>query len=231
MINNNDVWLVVPVYNESEKIISVLKDILNSFQNIIVIDDGSFDNTYLLLKKSNLKISILRHVVNLGQGAALQTGIKYALNNNARFIITFDSDGQHQVKDALNLLNHVNINDYKIICGSRFLNKNNIKNIPFAKYVVLRLAVIFTKIMTGINVTDAHNGLRLITASAAKQVYLKQNRMSHATEIMFIIKNNNIDYFEIPVDVLYTDYSIKKGQKIFNLFTILFDLFLGKFDK
>ena len=230
MNNLKDSWIVVPAYNEEFVIGSVLEKLMEFFDpiRVVVVDDCSTDSTGGIANK--LGCSVLTHPINLGQGAALQTGIDYALSKGAEFIVTFDSDGQHKVEDALRMLALLNRGDFKIICGSRFMGIKSQK-MTFSKLLTLKMAVIFTRLTTGLNVTDAHNGLRVMTRSAAKCINIRQNRMAHASEIMGLIKNNNINYEEVPVEIIYTNYSIGKGQKISNSINIILDLLIGRFDK
>jgi glycosyltransferase involved in cell wall biosynthesis len=223
-------WVIIPAYNESQAICPVLDELKLYFNRhqIVVIDDCSSDQTAAVTKE--IGCAVITHPINLGQGAAIQTGLVYALHHGAEFIITFDSDGQHRVTDAVNMLNTLNTNECKVVCGSRFLGVKA-KNMSISKLLTLKLAIFFTRITTGIKVTDAHNGLRVITKSAAKLINIKQNRMAHASELIKIIKNNNINYIEYPVQIIYTPYSINKGQKISNSINILIDLLIGRFDK
>lgn len=224
---NSQVWIVIPAYNESSVIADVLCKLKENFkaEQIVVVDDCSVDLTASVVRENSC--TLLSHPINLGQGAALQTGITFALENGAEFIVTFDSDGQHRVEDALNMLTQVQSGECKIVCGSRFLGLEA-KNLSFSKLITLKLAVIFTKLTTGVSVTDAHNGLRVMTRSAARLINLKQNRMAHASELIGIIKKNNIEYMEYPVKIIYSDYSMNKGQKISNSFNIILDLLIGR---
>jgi glycosyltransferase involved in cell wall biosynthesis len=222
------VWVVIPAYNESSVIGDVIINIKENFPNIVVIDDFSTDLTKDISLRSGAHV--VRHPINLGQGAALQTGIDYALQNNADFIITFDADGQHRVEDALSLVKKINKEKLDIVCGSRFLGVNSI-TLPLKRKILLRLAAIFTRISTGTPVTDAHNGLRILNQRAASKIKITQNRMAHASEIISQIKEHNLKYGEIPVTILYTPYSISKGQKMSNSINILIELFLGRIGK
>lgn len=228
-MRSSDVWIVVPAYNESEVLESVLNRIIEEFgNNIVLVDDCSSDNTAWVARQLN--IDVISHPINLGQGAALQTGIERALRLGAKAIVTMDSDGQHRVEDAKSMVKKLNLNSSEVICGSRFLGVEPV-NMPRSKWITLRLATIFTKMLTGVPVTDAHNGLRALTRSAAMKIHITQNRMAHATEIIKLFKKNNIKYSEFPVQIIYSEYSIRKGQKITNSLNILMDLLLGGISK
>jgi glycosyltransferase involved in cell wall biosynthesis len=221
---NYDTWILVPAYNEARVIGRVIGELKLHFSNVLVIDDCSSDNTRF---ESILKGAlVVRHPINLGQGAALQTGMEYALSNGAQAIITFDSDGQHRVEDAILIANIIDRDGKEAICGSRFLGIEA-DNMPLSKKITLKMATIFTKIITGMSVTDAHNGLRGFSREAALSIYITQNRMAHATEIISLIKKNNINYKEVPVKIIYSTYSMEKGQRITNSLNIILDLLVG----
>ena len=228
LIKSKGIFIVIPVYNEQEVILTVIKDLLPYEYNLIVVDDGSNSNLELLLH--GLSIFIVRHRINLGQGAALQTGIAFALSKNAEYIITFDADGQHDPADIEKLIEKMNASSSDIVFGSRFL-KGAIHNMPLKRKVVLQTARFLNYIFTGILLSDAHNGLRAMNKKAGDSIQLKENRMAHATEILYQVKKNKLKYTEAPVTVRYTPYSIKKGQTIKSSFRILLDIILNKLFK
>lgn len=224
MKKNDNTWFIIPAFNEEETIATVLNEVFQYFNNIIVVNDASTDATAVIANQHAAKV--VNHPINLGQGAAIQTGIEFALLKGAEILVTFDADGQHRVEDALEMIKKINIENPEIICGSRFLGIDAI-NMPRRKRFTLKLAVLFTRLISKINVTDAHNGLRVITYSAAKRININQNKMAHATEIICQIRKKGIEYKEHPVKIIYTDYSINKGQKISNSLNILLDLLIG----
>ena len=179
----------------------------------------------------------MRHGLNRGQGAALQTGIDFSLEKEADIIITFDADGQHQVTDIERLVEPIIKGEVDVVLGSRFISSPKSKvqspksTIPFLRVVVLKLAVFFDRFRTGLKITDTHNGLRAFSYKAAQKIKMTQDGMAHASEILERVASNNLRYKEIPVSIKYTDYSKKKGQSIFNSFKILADLILGKISK
>ena len=209
----NEIYVVIPVFNESYTVQSVLEDLLKYTNNIIIVDDGSTDNTYNIIK--NLNVKILRHFNNLGQGAALRTGIEFCIENKAKYILTFDADGQHQASDIPNMYNEIIVNKLDIVLGSRFLG--SAVDMPHAKYILLKIALFFTRIISNINLTDVHNGLRLFTLDTAMKLDLSENNMSHASSIIDSIKKKKLHFKEVPVNILYTPYSINKGQSYFEI--------------
>ena len=220
-------WLVVPAYNEGSVIRSVIAEIVTRFENVVVVDDGSQDVTGR--EAAEAGATVLTHAVNLGQGAALQTGITYALRRHAQFIVTFDADGQHSLDDVDTMLEMLVSQHCDVVLGSRFLGST--ENLPFLRRYVLKLAVIFTRLSSGMNLTDTHNGLRVFTSDAAQGIRLQQNGMAHASEILKQIATLKHKYVEAPIHIRYTEYSLKKGQKLSNAFRILMDLFVARMTK
>jgi polyprenyl-phospho-N-acetylgalactosaminyl synthase len=222
-----DTWIVIPCFNEDVTIENVVNSIANLGHSIVVVDDGSLTPVKERINKSN--VHVCRHIINLGQGAAIQTGIKYALLHNAKFIVTFDADGQHRVEDIKQVVAPLLSGEYDVVLGSRFIKGGDALDIPKTKALILQLAILFTKLTTGLKVTDTHNGLRAFTNLAASKIQISQNGMAHATEILVEIKRNAFRYTETPVTILYTEYSLSKGQKISNAFNIVWDSMMGIF--
>lgn len=223
--NSRILWIIIPAYNEATTIINVIEEVTRQFSNVVVVDDGSSDNTSELAAKSGL-VHVLRHMFNLGQGAALQTGIIYALEKGADFIVTFDADGQHDINDVHLLISELDRSGVEVALGSRFLG--DAIGMSRRRRILLKAAIFFTYFTTGLKLTDAHNGLRLLTRTAAKKINLTRNRMAHASELIEIIAFSKISFIEVPVTILYTDYSRQKGQRVFDAFSILFDLFVKR---
>jgi glycosyltransferase involved in cell wall biosynthesis len=222
----NNVFIIVPAYNEQEVIRDVLKGLLQYPYKIVVVDDGSVPSLQQPLSDLN-GIIYIRHKVNLGQGAALQTGIDYALRHNAAYIVTFDADGQHSAADIERLLAPLQKKEAVVALGSRFLGKN-MHNAPASRTRLLKAGRWVNYFFTGLYLSDAHNGLRAMTREAASKIRLKENRMAHATEFLFAIRKYKLAYKEVAATVLYTDYSRAKGQSVFNSIRIFFDLVLHK---
>lgn len=224
LINNSEIFVIVPVYNEGIIVKTTVLELLNKGYKTIIVDDGSDFKVHHTLK--GLPVYLITHPINLGQGAALQTGIKFALEKNAKYIITFDADGQHRVSDISLLIDTLINSNADIVLGSRFLLSNN--NIPIKRKLLLHVGRYFNFIATGVMLTDAHNGLRAIKNHAANKICIRQNRMAHATEFLSQIKKHNLKFIEAPVHILYTNYSLKKGQNLFSSFRIVFDTLLNK---
>ena len=165
----------------------------------------------------------MRHPINLGQGAALQTGFECALAAGASHIVTFDADGQHHVEDIGPMLERLTKTGADLALGSRFLG--TAIGMRQSRRWLLRAAIIFTMLTTGLRLSDCHNGLRVLTANAARKLTVRQNRMAHASEILANIHKHNLRFVEVPVTISYTDYSRQKGQSFVDAFAICRDLF------
>lgn len=220
------VHFIIPAFNEEHSIFEVVTEVVQAGYAVIVVDDCSADATKVLAQRAGA--CVLRHQINLGQGAALQTGIEYALETGAEILVTFDSDGQHRLVDAEKLIACIKTGQTDIAIGSRFLGIEAL-NMPTHKKWLLKLATIFTQLITQTRVTDAHNGLRAFTADFAKTLDITHNGMAHATEIIF--KTKGYRYQEIPVQIIYSQYSLNKGQKSLNSINILIDLMSSIFHK
>jgi glycosyltransferase involved in cell wall biosynthesis len=211
--------IVIPSYNEEHAIGGVVLELTASWPHVVVVDDGSTDGTGAVAGRSGA--TVLTHVVNRGQGAALQTGIDYALERGARVIVTFDSDGQHRAEDVAALVKPIEEGRAEAVLGSRFLGST--ESMPRRRGLLLRAAVLFTRITSGARVTDTHNGLRAFSAAAARKIHIQLDRMAHASEIVDQIAARGIRFVEVPVHVRYSDYSRRKGQSSLGAFRVLFD--------
>jgi len=220
-------WVVIPAFNETDVIRDVVKGVRAFYPDVVVVDDCSADDTVEMALHAGA--TVIRHPINLGQGAALQTGIRYALGRGAQYIVTFDADGQHR-PDDINVLVDTHLRTgADIVLGSRFLGQS--ENIPWLRKMLLRLAIIFTRVESGLKLTDAHNGLRMLTRRAAEGIRIRQNRMAHASEIIHQIARLKLTIAEAPVTIVYTEYSLRKGQRLSNAISILADLFVARLKK
>ena len=215
------VWIVVPAYKEAATIAAVVASLrAEGYDRICVVNDGSPDNTGALALAAGAHV--LRHVVNRGQGAALQTGISYALAQGADYICTFDADGQHSPGSVTDLLHALERSGADVALGSRFLGKQS--RVPPLRRLLLKAALAFTHMHARVPVTDTHNGLRLFTQRAAAAIRIEQAGMAHASEILQKLGAARLRFVEVPVEIRYTAYSRKKGQSGFDSVKILLDL-------
>ncbi|MBP7390077.1 MAG: glycosyltransferase family 2 protein, partial [Chitinophagales bacterium] len=187
-IENHKVYVIVPSFNEGMVIASTIAPLIKEGYNVVVIDDCSSDNTEESL--AHFPIHYLRHELNLGQGAALQTGIDYALNEGAEYLVMFDADGQHNFQEIPNLLLPIIEGRADITMGTRFKRDEDVAQIPVSRKVILRGAILVNGLFTGMWLTDAHNGFRAMNRAAMEKIRMSENRMAHATEILSIVKRS-----------------------------------------
>lgn len=223
-MSSSKIWVVVPAFNEADVLGQTLDGLLLRFRKIVVVDDCSKDETGEVAFGRGAYVC--RHPVNLGQGAAIQTGIDFALGEGAEYLITFDADGQHRPEDATAMVTELMRSKSDVVLGSRFLGAA--VGISRTRKALLKAAVLFTRLSTGLKITDAHNGLRVFTRAAAVKIKLRQNRMAHASEILNQIASQGLRYKEHPVTITYTEYSKAKGQRLAGAARIMLDLFLRR---
>jgi glycosyltransferase involved in cell wall biosynthesis len=222
--SEDGIFIVIPAYNESAIITSVIDPILKIYKNVVVVDDGSKDGTSLLLKSS--RVFLLRHIINRGQGAALQTGIQFSLLQGADIIVTFDADGQHNESDIRSLIEPILKGECDVTLGSRFLGQAH--GIPISRRYVLRIGILFTRIVSHIRISDIHNGLRAFSRQAARSLCISMDRMAHASEILDQIQKSGWRYKEVPVNVYYSRYSLTKGQSSWSALKIALQVLTKK---
>ncbi|UQX88684.1 glycosyltransferase family 2 protein [Jatrophihabitans telluris] len=221
--DNLDVWVIVRCFNEASVVRGVIEELRGHFPNVIGVDDGSTDESAAEMLAAGAMV--VRHPVNLGGGAALQTGLEFALlDHGAAYVVCFDGDGQHRAEDAAAMVDHIRSTEVDILIGSRFLG--SAQDMPRSRGVLLRLGRAFERLSTGIKLTDAHNGLRVFSRRFAATVDLQMNDMAYASELLGIIKRSGLAFAEYPVTVRYTDYSRAKGQRSINSVNIATDVWL-----
>lgn len=224
--DTRDTWLVIPCFNEAAVIGEVIAHARRTFPNIVAVDDGSRDGSAAAIHDAGAWL--VRHPVNIGQGAAIQTGVEFArAQPGARFFVTFDADGQHQVKDVLTMLRRVREEDLDIVVGTRFGGQDQ-SQVPLAKRIVLKTAVALSSRTRRLGLSDAHNGLRVFNKRFADALNLRMNGMSHASEFIAIMDRGEWRVSEEPVDILYTEYSMSKGQSLLNGVNIIADELLTR---
>jgi glycosyltransferase involved in cell wall biosynthesis len=222
----HDVWIVVPAFNEASVISDVVTDIRSVFDHVVCVDDGSRDDTAEQAWRAGAHV--VRHPVNLGQGAAIQTGVEYARSQpQAAMFATFDADGQHRVKDVMRMLDRLTGEDLDIVVGTRFADRAPV-DMPALRRLLFPLIAKLSPASRKLGLTDAHNGLRVFNRTVADGLNLTMNGMAHASEIVAEIVENGWRVAEEPVEILYTDYSMSKGQPLVNGVNIIFDGLLRK---
>ena len=213
--------IVIPAHNEEKRIGSVVQSLFEHVDKVIVVDDASVDNTSEDGRKAGAVV--LNHKINLGQGAALETGHEYARKINADYVLHFDGDGQFHVEDVIPAFESLKKEKADILFGSRFLD--NRSNMPwFKRYILSPIGHLVNIIFGAVRLTDVHNGFRILNKRALNKIIISQDRMAHATEILALTKKHNLKYIEFPVKVTYHEY----GQSATGGFKIVRDLLWGK---
>jgi glycosyltransferase involved in cell wall biosynthesis len=210
---------VIAAFQEGKVIGDVVREVVRAGWSVVVVDDGSTDNTSAEARAAGALV--IRHALNRGQGASLQTGIDYALRRGARYLVTFDADGQHNASEIPALL--AALADADVALGSRFLG--TIEGAQQGRRALLRTAIVVSNGLSGMKLTDAHCGLRAFRREAAAALRMTQDRMAHASELLRKIKTSNLRVVEVPVTVRYTEHSLSKGQSGLQAVRILFDYF------
>ncbi len=228
MTRNKDTYIIVRVYNEASVVRRVVEKILEKYEYVVCVDDGSHDDSVEEILKT--KAFLVRHPVNLGAGAALQTGIEFALEDkNAQIFACFDADGQHSLDDLTKMVDMLRHEKLDMVIGSRFMGKT--EGMSLFKGLLLKLAIIFSNGTSGVKLTDAHNGLRVFNRHAAETMQLTVPGFGYASEMTERISQNGYTYKEAPVTITYSDYSKAKGQPMLNSVNIAFDLLLNRISK
>jgi glycosyltransferase involved in cell wall biosynthesis len=216
--------VVIAAYNEATCIERVVREVREIIPNVIVVDDGSTDETVQAARRS--ASFVLRHAINRGQGAALQTGIDFALRRGAKYIVTFDADGQHDPADIAAMLVPIVNCQCEITLGSRFLG--TAENLPSSRKLMIQMGILFTRLANGVRLTDSHNGFRAFSRRAAEKLNITLDRMAHASELIDQIAASGLPFKEVPVHIRYTEYSLAKGQSSLGAFRIVLHYLIGK---
>ena len=218
------VWIIVPAYNEAGRLAATLRLLVVCGCPVVVVDDGSTDRTFEVAQAQ--AAWALRHVFNRGQGAALQTGLDFALRQGAQVLVTFDADGQHSVADLERIVRPILDGEADVVLGSRFLGQTI--DLPPARRLVLKAGVLFTRVFSRIAVTDTHNGFRAFSRAAARRIRIRQDRMAHGSEILDQIRLSGLRFREAPVTIRYTPETLRKGQSSWNALRIVAQLLVGR---
>ena len=224
MKQTTDTWIVVPAYNEAELLAESLESLCRLYTNIVVVDDGSDDETWEVAQR--FPVHLLSHLMNRGQGAALRTGLDFGLAMGAQILVTFDADGQHIAEDIEALVQPICQGEADVALGSRFLG--TVEGMPLMRRIVLKAGVMFTRLFSRIRVTDTHNGLRAFSSDAAKKIQIFEDGFAHASEIIDEIYRQNLRYSEVPVQVHYSSQSMTKGQSNWNALKIAGQFLVGR---
>jgi len=210
------ITVVVPAHNEEDRIGEVLKDLKKTKLPVVVVDDGSTDKTYQIAKKH--KITVLRHQVNLGKGAALKTGCEAAFSMGAEAVILMDSDGQHKTEDLPYFIDALEKDKFDVVFGSRNLSHG----VPLVRYMGNKTASVLVSFLFGIYVSDLICGFRGLSKKAFKRLNWESTGYGVETEMAIKTGKYGLKHCEVPVQTIY--YDSVKGVTILDAFNILFDV-------
>ncbi len=218
---------IIAAYNEVTRVAASVRDALAFVDAVVVVDDCSRDGTGLVAREAGA--IVLTHAINRGQGAALQTGTDYALAHlSPDVLVHFDADGQMQGSEIASLIEPIVAGRADIVLGSRFLSKKA-ENMPAIRKLILQGGIIFTAVLSGIRITDSQNGFRALSKQAASELKITLDRMSHASEILDLIKVHKLRYEERPVTIRYSADTLQKSPSNWRALGIAKDILKKKF--
>jgi len=225
-MTNRAVFVIIPAYNEAPILRETVTPLISGGYTVVIVDDGSSDQTAAAV--ADLPVILLHHPVNLGQGAALETGMEYARRHNAEAAVHFDADGQHAPEQIPDFIAPIARGEADVVLGSRFLRPEDAVQTPAFRRLILHIGIIVSGVFTGLWLTDTHNGLRALSRTALEQIQLRENGYAHATEILASIRRKKLRYVEVPTAIRYSAYSRSKGQSFWNSFNIVIDLVMER---
>lgn len=216
---------IVPAYNEEKRVGSVVRSLLDYVDEVVVVDDGSKDNTSRVARDAGA--TVFRHKINMGQGASIETGHEYARGKkDVLYVLHFDADGQFVVNDIIPSLNILKSSNVDVLFGSRYGTKTS--NVPWTKkYLIRPIGRIIDRLFGSVRLSDAHNGFRILNRRALDLIKITQSRMAHASEIPALVKRHKLSYIEVPVTVVYHEY----GQSVDGGISVVKDLIMSLFAK
>lgn len=219
---------IIAAYNEEDRIVESINDASAFVDAVVVVDDCSRDRTRE--RAALTRAHVLHHLINRGQGAALQTGMDYALGRlGAEILVHFDADGQMRAEEIPKLVEPIRMERADVTLGSRFLGTT--ERMPWSRRALLKAAILFTFVVSGVWLSDTHNGFRALSRSAAEKIRLQQNRMAHASELIDLITLRRLRVYEVPVTIRYSSETLRKGQRSFASVKIAVDIVKQKFLK
>ncbi|KKS98629.1 MAG: family 2 glycosyl transferase [Candidatus Gottesmanbacteria bacterium GW2011_GWA2_43_14] len=221
--------VAIPAFNEEKMIAQVIKSIPGKIagikkRDILVVDDGSTDRTFEKAQKHGA--IVVRHIINRGLGGAIKTAMDFARREGYQILITIDADGQHEPGSIPLFIKKVIDSHKDVVVGSRWLKAGSA---PRTRIIVNKLANLLTYFFYGINTSDSQSGYRAFGPKALDRVRLQADGMEVSSEVFREIAKNRLSYAEIPIRVIYTEYSKAKGQRITNAPKIILQLLVRLF--
>ncbi|PKL68747.1 MAG: glycosyltransferase family 2 protein [Methanobacteriales archaeon HGW-Methanobacteriales-1] len=222
---NKELFVVVPAYNEEKTVAKVVTELCEMGYMVVVVDDGSHDKTYSIVKdlqeKYPKQISIYSHTINRGLGAALKTGLEASLRKGAKYMVTFDADCQHDPYDIDNVCEPLKLDEADVVLGDR-----NFDDMPLSKKISNQIMNFITLLFYGVKVKDSQSGLRAFNSKTTQLLELQSRGYGVSSEIVREIKKNHLRLKEVPIKTIYTPYSISKGTNATIGIKILFKMII-----
>lgn len=216
-----DFYVIIPAHNEEKNISRVIEETkkVAGGSKIVVVDDGSRDNTSGIARQHS--VTVIKHAINLGKGAALRTGCAYALKKGAEAIVLMDSDGQHKPADLPRLMNALNGND--IVFTYRDMKS---AHMPLIKKFGNTFIDTATKLLFGITLNDTQCGYKAMTMQAYEKLALMSNDYSIESEIVAKTGKYRLRFTQVPIETVYVDRY--KGTTVFDGINIVMKLLWWK---
>ena len=226
--DKKDTYVILPAYNEATRIKPVIEEIAEKGYNMVIVNDGSSDNTLDVIKETKKeypdKIHIYSHIINRGVGVAMQTGFDAVLKYNPKFIVNMDSDGQHDANDLENVLEPLVTGRAQAVIGVRPL-----KDMPLSRNIANAIMNLLTRIFYKVDVSDSQTGFRAITIDALKKININARGYLISSEFIREVNDNKIPFEEVPIRTIYTPETQAKGTNVTVAFKILIQMIRHQF--
>lgn len=226
--DRNQTYVVLPAYNEATRIQPVIESIAEKGYNMVIVNDGSSDNTLEVIlqskKKYPDKIHVYSLIINRGVGVATQTGFDAVLNFNPKYVVSMDSDGQHSADDLDDVITPLVSGEAQAVIGVRPL-----KDMPFTRNFANAVMNLLTRIFYGVNVSDSQTGFRAITNEALRKIDINARGYLISSEFIREVNDNDIPFAEVPIKTIYTPETQAKGTNVTEAFKILVQMIKHQF--
>lgn len=226
--DKNATYVVLPAYNEATRIQPVIESIAEKGYNMVVVNDGSSDNTLDVILESKRKfpdkIHVYSLIINRGVGVATQTGFDAVLKYDPKYVVSMDSDGQHSADDLDNVIRPLVTGEAQAVIGVRPL-----KDMPFSRNFANAVMNLLTRVFYKVNVSDSQTGFRAITKDALKKININARGYLISSEFIREVNDNNIPFAEVPIQTIYTPETQAKGTNVKEAFKILIQMIKHQF--
>jgi len=226
--DKENTYVILPAYNEETRIQPVIEEIARIGYKMVIVNDGSSDNTLEVTKESQRKypenIYIYSHIINRGVGVAMQTGFDAVLRYNPKYVVNMDSDGQHSVDDLDNVLKPLITGEAQAVIGVRPL-----KDMPLSRNIANAIMNLLTRIFYRVDVSDSQTGFRAITREALDKIEINARGYLISSEFIREVNDNKIPFAEVPIETIYTPETQKKGTNVKVAFKILLQMIRHQF--